>query len=118
MCGIPSIFVTFSTKLVSPVLEFERESYCTSGFVVSVKICSSSGIGLSGPSRLGLSDSQDCSNSAKDLKATSFVAYWSFPEYPILVDSDYPIVKDCSNSAKDLKATSFVAYWSFSEYPI
>ena len=72
MCGIPSIFVTlnistfcskalvatFPTELDSPVLEFERESYCISGFAVSVCF-----------TQTGESD------------------------YPINLDSDYPILK-------------------------
>ena len=82
MCGIPSIFVTltistfcrkalvvtFPTELVSPVLEFERESYCISGFVVSVSFA-----------QAGESD------------------------YPINLDSDYPILKIARIRLRTLK---------------
>ena len=85
-------------------MEFERESYCISGFAVSVCFAQT------GESDYPINLDSDypilkfCSNSAKDFNS---ITYWSFLDYPTNIDSDYPILKFLSNSAKDFKSNQF-----------
>ena len=92
MCGISSIFVTlnistfcskalvvtFPTQLDSPDLEFIRESYCISGFAVS--LLSGRSLRSSGPESPVLGFSRECFSCSAPGGGRSFRP--KGPEYP------------------------------------